>query len=361
MPLDVKASTSPRVDEASVTFSLPDPDLGLREVQLIQELQRPRLGPPFKLDEETRTWKLRFRRPPADRMEYKFYLLHDTGAEETINDPANPLQAPGPFGAKSVIEFPGYRPPAWIDEPNVPADAIVETKIRSRTLRADLRTLIWTPESHAPDESLPLLVAHDGPEYDEISSLLKFLRSKTDSGVLPPIRVGLIAPVDRDQIYSASAAYARAFSYEILPALERLAPAPHGRSMRAGMGASLGALAMLHIHRVNPATFGALFLQSGSYFRQRFDKQESGFPRFGRISRFMGRVLTAEDWAHPIPITMTCGAVEENLANNRATFRALEAQAYNVSLHENRDAHNWVAWRDTFDPHLSDLLVRVWS
>lgn len=361
MALDVEISSAPEVSEDAVTFFLPDPDLALREVNLIQELQRPRLGPPFRLDEDTLSWTLRFHRPDADRMEYMFHLLHDDGAEEAINDPSNPSHAPGPFGAKSVIEFPGYRPPSWIEEPEVPSDEIVDTKIRSRTLRADLRTQIWTPPGHAPDEPLPLLVAHDGPEYNEISSLLKLMRHLVGAGTLPALRVGLIAPVDRDQIYSASAAYARAFSYEVLPALARLAPAPHGRSMRVGMGASLGALAMLHIHRVNPATFGALFLQSGSYFRQRFDKQESGFPRFGRISRFMGRVLTADGWAHPIPVSMTCGTVEENLANNRATFRALTAQGYEVALYENRDAHNWVGWRDTFDPHLVELLRRAWS
>ena len=361
MAVEVRASTAPEVTKDAVTFYLPDADLELREVQLIQELQRPRLGPPFRLNEDTRTWALRFRRPAADRMEYMFYLRHDDESEASINDPSNPDVAPGPFGAKSVIEFPGYRAPGWIYEGDVPSDAIVDTEIGSRTLRARLHTQIWTPEGREHDEPLPLLVAHDGPEYNKISDLLKFLRHKIASGDLLPFRVGLIAPVDRNQIYSASAAYARAFSYEVLPALERLAPAPHGRSMRIGMGASLGALAMLHIHRLNPATFGGLFLQSGSFFRQRFDKQESGFPRFGRISRFMGRVLTASQWQHPIPIAMTCGSVEENLANNRATYRALKAQDYPVTLHENRDGHNWVAWRDTFEPHLSDLLAKVWS
>jgi enterochelin esterase family protein len=234
-------------------------------------------------------------------------------------------------------------------------------QIRSRTLRTNLRAQLWTAEGHEPDEPLPLLLANDGPEYNELSQLLKFLDHKIKTGQVPPMRVALVAPVDRDQTYSASAAYARAFSYEILPAIERAAPIPHGRSMRVGMGASLGGLTMLYIHRVNPATFGALYLQSGSYFRQRFDKQESGFVRFGRISRFMGRVLTADDWAHPIPVTMTCGVVEENLANNRATAAALERQGYDVQLHENRDAHNWVAWRDTFDPNLSDLLAQVWG
>ena len=118
---------------------------------------------------------------------------------------------------------------------------------------------------------------------------------------------------------------------------------------------------MLHVHRSNPASFGALFLQSGSYFRQRYDAVESGFSRFRRISRFMGRVLTAEDWAHPIPITMTCGTIEENLANNRATRDSLERQGYDVVLQENRDGHNWVGWRDTFDPHLAELRKKVWT
>ena len=361
MSVSVPAACAPVVDADAVTFSLSDEDLALSEVSLIQELQRPRLGPGFRLDETKLTWQLRFPRPEADRMEYLFHLRHDDGREETINDPANPAVAPGPFGSKSVIEFPGYEAPSWITEDKVPEDEVVETAIRSRVLRADLRVLVWSPAGTERDEPLPLLVAHDGPEYDEIADLLKLLRCKVTAGDLPRLRAALLAPVERDQTYSASAAYARSLSYEIIPRLGEIAPTPHGRGMRAAMGASLGALAMLHAHRVNPAIFGSLFLQSGSYFRQRFDKQESGFSRFGRISRFMGRVLTAEDWPHPIPVTLTCGTVEENLANNRATAAALRRQGYDSYLHENRDAHNWVAWRDTFDPHLVDLLRRSWD
>ena len=330
-------------------------------VRLSQEIHRPRLGPEFLFDKTTKTWSLRFPRPNADRMEYMLVLTHKDGGEEWIPDPANPVKAPGPFGAKSVIEFPGYEPPGWLDAEPVPQSAIHETEIKSRTLRAQLRTQIWTSPGSSPDEPLPLLIAHDGPEYNELSDLLKLLQLRVADGTLPAMRAALIAPHDRDQTYSASAAYARALSYEILPALDAIAPVPHGRRMRAGMGASLGGLAMLHVHRMNPATFGALFLQSGSFFRQRYDKQEAGFARFGRISRFMGRVLTAEGWAHPIPMTMTCGTVEENLKNNRATLAALERQGYDVYLHENRDAHNWVGWRDTFDPHLVDLLRKVWN
>ena len=41
-------------------------------------------------------------------------------------------------------------------------------------------------------------------------------------------------------------------------------------------GASAEEVAMLHAHRRSPATFGALFLQSGSYFRMRFERTPEG-------------------------------------------------------------------------------------
>ena len=330
-------------------------------VRLNQDVQRPRVGPEFLFDRTTKIWTLRFTRPNVNRMEYQLVLTHKDGAEEWIPDPGNPVRALGPFGAKTVIEFPGYVAPSWTELDDVPQDTISDQLVASRGLRAPIHIQLWASEGLRAEDPAPLLIAHDGPEYNQLSSLLKLLHHQVVQRELSPLRVALVAPVDRDQSYSASAAYARALSYEILPAIERMAPMPHGRSMRVGMGASLGALAMLHVHRINPAIFGALFLQSGSYFRMRFDRQEAGFVRFGRISRFMGRVLTAESWAHPIPVTMTCGTVEENLANNRATCAALRRQGYDVYLHQNRDAHNWVGWRDTFDPHLISLLQRVWG
>jgi enterochelin esterase family protein len=40
--------------------------------------------------------------------------------------------------------------------------------------------------------------------------------------------------------------------------------------------------------------------------------------------------------------------------------RALAAQGYDVSLEEVADLHNYVGWRDAFDPHLTALLHRAW-
>ena len=87
---------------------LPDPDRRLHEVVLGQEVRRPRPGPPFAWDDGA--WRLTFERPEVDRMEYLLGLDGDF-----VADPANPARVDGPFGGKSVIEWPEYEPPAWVD------------------------------------------------------------------------------------------------------------------------------------------------------------------------------------------------------------------------------------------------------
>lgn len=351
----------PRVDEHSVTFRLQDEDRALERARLVQDLQRPRVGPDFARLHDDAAWELLFPRPPVARIEYGFELIHKDGGIESICDPSNPKRVPGPFGDKSVIEFPEYEPPYWTKEAPRARGETKDFSISSSALRADLRATLWTAPGTDWATPLPILVVHDGLELARYSQLLVLLDSVSSEDRLPPMRAALLSPVDRNQHYSASAAYARALAHDVLPALFELCPAPHDRSMRVGMGASLGALAMLHAHRAYTASFGALFLQSGSFFRQRFDKQEQGFVRFRRVSRFVGTVMAADHWTHPIPIRMTCGNAEENLANNRAILQALRRQNYEVTLHEHPDVHNWISWRDALEPHLVDLLRKMWT
>ena len=210
--------------------------------------------------------------------------------------------------------------------------------------------LYATPDP--PGLDAPLLVAHDGPEYAEYSGLTRFLDVMSWEERIPPLRAALIQPVDRNETYSASALYAAALARELLPEISK--HAPHKR--RIGMGASLGGLAMLHAHRRHPKLFDGLLLQSGSFFRQRSDKQESTFPRYRRITRFVGTVLRGLEGARTIPVAITCGTAEENRANNEAVAAALRAQGYPAWLALVRDAHNWTCWRDAFDPHLPALI-----
>jgi enterochelin esterase-like enzyme len=320
-----------------IRFQLPDPRRRFAAVRLAHEL-RDRL--PHELTRRGTSWELTAPAPDVARFEYRFELIDRRGRSEWVVDTANPKTASGPWGDKSVWEEPGYEPPAWLaSEPLGQAKTVT---IPSRILRAELPALTW---AH-PDatESSPMLVAHDGPEYAEHSSLLTLL------GRLPPLRATLIGPVERNELYSASARYSRALADEILPAL----PAA---SVRIGLGASLGALALFHAHRRYPDTFDALFLQSGSFFR-RAESYERTFPRYERIARFVGGIHRNRP-ERAIPVVLGCGTVEENLPASRALQESLRKRGYDVRLHEFRDGHNWVAWRDSFHPHLLQLLERV--
>ena len=325
---------------------MPDAERRLSEVVLGQELVRPRPGPSFAWADGA--WRLEFPRPDADRMEYLLGL--DGGF---VPDPGNPLRAPGPFGDKSVVEWPEYTPPDWLDSV-ADTGPVEELEVRCRRLVARVRVLLYaTPEP--PGADAPLIVAHDGPEYAQYAGLTRFLDAMSWEERIPPLRAALIQPVDRNETYSASALYAGALVRELLPAIAKRAP--HGK--RIGMGASLGGLAMLHAHTRHPRTFDGLLLQSGSFFRQRSDKYESGFERYRRITRFVGTVLRGAAVERAIPIAITVGTAEENRANNEALAAALTEQGNPTWLAHVRDGHTWTCWRDAFDPHLPALVEAV--
>jgi enterochelin esterase-like enzyme len=335
--IDTDSAHTRHTSAIELVFQLPDPRRRFAAVRLAHEL-RDRL--PHAFARRGRNWVLTAPAPDVARFEYQLELVDARGAREWVLDPANPKRASGPWGEKSVWEEPGYTPPAWAAaEPVGEPQAVT---IRSSILRNELPALFWT-HPDATDRS-PLLVAHDGPEYAAYSSLLRLLPQ------LPPLRAALIAPVDRNELYSASARYARALAEEILPSLPT---AP----IRIGLGASLGALALFQAHRRHPQTFDALFVQSGSFFR-RADAHERRFPRYERIARFVGGVHRNLP-ERTIPIVLACGTVEENLPANRALEESLRHQGYDARLHEFRDGHNWIAWRDSFHPHLLRLLQRV--
>lgn len=324
-----------------------DPERRYAAVRLCSDLHLPQR----EFHRRDGSWLLKLPRVQLMRLEYQLELSRDDGTTEVVCDPGNPLRAPGAFGEKSVLVAPGYRAPGWLD-----GDAVHGTfeRVALRVLGHELEICVWSP---APDE-LPLLVVHDGPEYDVLASLTRYAGAMIARGALPAFRVALLPPGDRDEWYSASAVYGRALCHRILPALGTEVPVA-GRP--AGVGASLGALAMLQAQRTWPGTFGALFLQSGSFFVPRFDRHESRLPRYGRIVRFVRGVLRGRSQPEPVPLIMTCGSEEENIHNNRVMASALAAQGYDVQLHEVPDLHNYTSWRDAFDPYLTSLLSRLWS
>ncbi|HVD29336.1 MAG TPA: alpha/beta hydrolase-fold protein, partial [Mycobacteriales bacterium] len=233
------APSGPMVTPSEVTFRFPDPDARLSGVRLAQQVRVP--GDRLEFARRGGIWQLTLPRPPVQRMEYRLELRRPDGGVEEVCDPANPLRAPGAFGDKSVLEFAGYRSPAWLAAPVLPG-AEAELLVPSRYLRADVAVRVWAPADADPAEQLPLLVAHDGPEYAALSGLTTYASALTAAGRLPRHRVALLGPGDRDEWYSANVSYAKALALAVLPAIRRRFAVT---GPVVGMGASLGALAAL--------------------------------------------------------------------------------------------------------------------
>ena len=138
-------------------------------------------------------WVLQLPETGVSRLEYQLELLDHEGTAHVVCDPDNPQRAPGAFGEKSVLWAPGYSPPAWLDEPGLPG-ALEQVGIRVLGRRLEIG--VWSPGS--VEGELPLLVAHDGPEYDALSGLTRYAGVMIENGSLPPFRVALLAPGERD-------------------------------------------------------------------------------------------------------------------------------------------------------------------
>jgi enterochelin esterase family protein len=340
--------SAPSVGDAEIRFRVDDPDGRLAGVGLRQELQRPREGPEF--ERRDGGFELRFPRHPVLRMEYLLALRGHDGAEAVVPDADVPLTAPGAFGDKTDLRLPGYREPAWVGRTPSRRGERTPTALASERLGRAFDTILWRAPGAGDDA--PLLLVHDGPEFDRFARLGDLLDVLCDDGALPPLRAALVAPVDRDETYGANEAYAAALVDELVPAVA-------GRArIVVGVGASLGALALLHAHVRRPGVFAGLLLQSGSFFHGRTDEHERWFPPFARIEAFVDDVDGGRVGVPPAPIALTCGLGEENLACNRALAAALAARGLDATLTEVADAHNWIAWRDALDPALPDLLRR---
>ena len=330
-------------DTTEVCFRLRDRDHRLAGVRLRSGVA----SGDFTYDPPSRTWQLRLPRPPVLRIEYQLELVHPGGSTETVADPDNPRRG----GDGSVLLCPGYREPGWLHLP--PATGRWrDVHLPLPAVRGEMVARIWSPGTPTGR----VLVAHDGPDFDRYGELGRYTAAMIGADLVPPYHLVLLPPGERLEWYSASPAYARALARDVLPKLTAELGADRPVVLA---GASLGALAALHAQRRCPEPFGGLFLQSGSFFQPRHDRQESGFERYLRIVRFTGRVLRAPSFPRPVPTVITCGAVEENLANNRDMAGALGRQGYPVSLIEVPDAHNWTGWRDALDPHLTTLLQRA--
>ena len=315
----------------------------------------PVVAGPREFRRDATGWVLAIPRPRVQRLEYRFSVARGDEVEVVL-DPANPRRVPTAFGDRSVLELPGYAPPWWLSAPSV--EGRLEALSLAGETAAAVPVTVWSPDALPDDEPAPLLLVHDGAEYDELARITDYCGALVAAGRLPAHRVALADPVMRDAWYSGSPQYLRTIADAGLDRLgERYAV--HGPVVV--VGASLGGLTALLLGLLAAPRVGGVYAQSGSFFQVRHDGSESGYRYFGRISRSVQSVLDMRHAEHPLVIGMSCGAIEENVANNRDMAAALRRAGHDVTLREVPDLHNYTAWRDALDPGLTEVLCRVWA
>ncbi len=330
-------------------FDLDDPDVTAVDLDCDSAVPGPRA-----LRRDGAGWLLELPRPPLQRLEYRYTVTRGSSSE-TVLDPGNPLTVSTAFGDRSVLELPGYVAPWWLSAPVVEGTT-EELGVSGETVD-DVPMTVWAPSTLAADEPAPLLLVHDGPEYDALASVTAYSGALVASGSVPAHRVALAHPVLRDAWYSGSPAYLRTVGDA---GLDRLGDRYAVRGPVVVVGASLGGLTAVLLGLLAAPRVGGVFAQSGSFFQVRHDDSESGYPYFGRIARHVQSVLDMREAQHPLVVSMTCGSLEENLANNRDMAAALRRAGHDVTLREVPDLHSYTAWRDALDPGLTEVLQRLW-
>lgn len=328
-----------------VRFVLPDP--GATGVRLELDFD-PGLEPEFSLVGDQ--WVLELPRPAVDRLEYQFTVRRGDHTD-WITDPGNPRRVANPFGDKSEIVFPGYRSPGWLStEPSGSLTDLTAEAAPSAT-EPPVPAALWTPEDLPDTTPAALLLVHDGSDMAERGSLLRWA---TRRARVQPLRLLLLDPVNerRDEWYAANPDYAAG----LVPIVDRARDLV-AVSEIVGLGASLGAVGMMTLHRAVPGLLSGLALQSGSFFTPALDPQESGYRLFDRLCAATEAVTSAPP--PPVPTLITVGSVEENRANNTDLARKLQAAGWELRVSVFRDAHTMTGWRDAWFPDLDHLLDLV--
>lgn len=308
---------------------------------------------PLQSLRESGLWATTIELPKGSRIEYKFEVVRG-GHRELITDPLNGVLAKDPFGANSVCQGYGYERPSWtMEQEHVRRGSVDEMTVQSKSFRNTRALRVYIPARFRQNRRYPLLIAHDGSDYLNFSSLQTVLDNLIQALEIPPMIVALTDSPNRLKEYAGDDRHARFLADELLPAVAKRYPLIDEPQARGLLGASFGGVASLHAAWRNPGLFGRLLLQSGSYAFSDIGRHQRG-PVFDPVVRFMNEFR--EQPGRPADrIYVSCGIYESLIYENRSLVPRLQAQGIDVKFEEVRDAHNWENWRDRLRNGLSWL------
>ena len=252
VPADLEPATratGPVIDPDAIRFTFPDADRALSGVRLVQDVRIPATRLSFAW--AAGAWSLAIDRPPVDRIEYLFELTYSRRRPGVGDRPRQPRHRAGRLRRQVRARAARLPAPRMAGRPRAVRPATARSRSRPAASGRAVHGRLWSPPGSTTDQPLPLLVVHDGPEYDELAGLTTYLAALVARAAAPAA--------------AGRAARARPSQRAVLgrrrlhPGAVPGGPPPRCRrdvatTRTIGMGASLGALAMLHAHRPTPGS-----------------------------------------------------------------------------------------------------------
>lgn len=298
---------------------------------------------PFLRIEGTERWLLPLPLPSTARIEYRL-AVKQGGRWHEVDDPTNLPEASNPFGRNSVLTGPGYHLASHLtDRTPEPTSHIVEIRVTSAALRGRRHHHVYLPPGFKRGTNLALVVIHDGRDFLEHAGIGPALDHLIASGSIPPLVAVLVDPWQRLSEYAASRDHATHVVHEILPHLQRRLGVYSATSIRALMGASLGAVASLATAWHYPRHFAGLGLLSGTFVHTLNDNWPDEI--FRPIASFLetfGREPRVEGYS----VYSSVGRYEGLTDFHRRLNPQLRAVGLRLRAVETWDGHHWGAWRD---------------
>ncbi len=346
----VSTINSPLVEPGVLTF------LWQGEAKAVEALRWIHSGvdhQPFERIGDSTLWALRLPVSDGGRFEYKLNLMFE-GHEEWVLDPLNPHRAGDPFGENSVAMSYGYARPTWSIEKGAPRGHIESIEVVSETFGRTRTEGIYLPNQYDATGSYPLVVIHDGGDYDEYADLTVSLDNLIEAGDIPPLVAVLIQADDRMSEYPKGRRHARYVVGELLPKLAETYAISDKVKDRVLLGASLGAVASLAIAFRFRGVFGGLILKSGSFVLNADKLKSRTHPVFHRVARLI-EVVRRAPAPYAARVFISTGELEGLAQENQALAELLQARGMDVLFKSSWDGHHWHNWRD----HLRDALIWV--
>ncbi len=301
----------------------------------------PRFPSHLPMVEADGEWSVDLHIPDTARIEYRFEIRRGSRYESTL-DPSNPEVATNPFGENSVLRASssGAPPPT--------GDSIgwmrTEFRVHSRLFGGRRHHHLLSPVASSTRDPLPLLLLHDGTDYVRHAQLDQIIGSAISSGALPPLRIALLDPRQRNVEYAADPRHAGHVVQEVVPHLRaRFAIGDR----RVVAGASLGAVASWHTAWSHPGSVTGMVLQSGTFALSR--NQVLPAPMADPIRSFLTEAAS-DSRLGGMCVGQTCGRFESLIDWNRAVANRLSGEADFHSYAEEWAGHDWGAWADSFLP-----------